>query len=46
VGKGSLIGAGSTITKDVPADALAITRAEQKIIEGWVSRKRAKNQQK
>ena len=42
IGKGSLIGAGSTITKDVPADALAITRAEQKVIEGWVSRKRNK----
>ncbi|MCM2264229.1 MAG: bifunctional UDP-N-acetylglucosamine diphosphorylase/glucosamine-1-phosphate N-acetyltransferase GlmU [Desulfuromonadales bacterium] len=42
IGKGSLIGAGSTITRDVPADALAITRAEQKVIEGWVSRKRNK----
>jgi bifunctional UDP-N-acetylglucosamine pyrophosphorylase/glucosamine-1-phosphate N-acetyltransferase len=40
IGKGSLIGAGSTITKDVPADALAITRAEQKNIEGWAARKR------
>jgi bifunctional UDP-N-acetylglucosamine pyrophosphorylase/glucosamine-1-phosphate N-acetyltransferase len=44
IGKGSLIGAGSTITRDVPPDALAITRAEQKNIEGWVSRKRAKKQ--
>jgi bifunctional UDP-N-acetylglucosamine pyrophosphorylase/glucosamine-1-phosphate N-acetyltransferase len=43
IGKGSLIGAGSTITKDVPADALAITRAEQKVVEGWAARKRAKN---
>jgi bifunctional UDP-N-acetylglucosamine pyrophosphorylase/glucosamine-1-phosphate N-acetyltransferase len=42
VGRGSLIGAGSTITKDVPADALAISRAEQKTIEGWAARKRAK----
>jgi bifunctional UDP-N-acetylglucosamine pyrophosphorylase/glucosamine-1-phosphate N-acetyltransferase len=42
VGRGSLIGAGSTITKDVPADALAISRAEQKIVEGWAARKRAK----
>ena len=45
IGKGSLIGAGSTITKDVPADSLAITRAEQKVIEGWVSSKRAKNRE-
>jgi bifunctional UDP-N-acetylglucosamine pyrophosphorylase/glucosamine-1-phosphate N-acetyltransferase len=42
IGRGSLIGAGSTITKDVPADALAITRADQKNIEGWAARKRAK----
>jgi bifunctional UDP-N-acetylglucosamine pyrophosphorylase/glucosamine-1-phosphate N-acetyltransferase len=42
IGKGSLIGAGSTITKDVPPDALALSRTEQKIIEGWAARQRAK----
>jgi bifunctional UDP-N-acetylglucosamine pyrophosphorylase/glucosamine-1-phosphate N-acetyltransferase len=42
IGRGSLIGAGSTITRDVPADALAITRAEQKVVEGWAARKRNK----
>ncbi|WP_305043476.1 bifunctional UDP-N-acetylglucosamine diphosphorylase/glucosamine-1-phosphate N-acetyltransferase GlmU [Geoalkalibacter sp.] len=42
IGRGSLIGAGSTITKDVPPDALALSRAEQKIIDGWAARKRAK----
>ena len=35
VGKGATIGAGSTITKDVPADALAISRARQTSIKGW-----------
>ena len=40
VGKGALIGAGSTITKNVPAYALALCRAEEKVIEGWVARKR------
>jgi bifunctional UDP-N-acetylglucosamine pyrophosphorylase/glucosamine-1-phosphate N-acetyltransferase len=40
VGKGALIGAGSTITKNVPPYALAVCRAEQKTIEGWVARKR------
>jgi bifunctional UDP-N-acetylglucosamine pyrophosphorylase / glucosamine-1-phosphate N-acetyltransferase len=45
VGKGSLIGAGSTITRDVPADALAISRAEQKVIEGWAARKRKKREE-
>ncbi|WP_415238630.1 bifunctional UDP-N-acetylglucosamine diphosphorylase/glucosamine-1-phosphate N-acetyltransferase GlmU [Seleniivibrio woodruffii] len=37
VGKGALVAAGSTITKDVPADALGITRAKQQNMEGWVS---------
>jgi bifunctional UDP-N-acetylglucosamine pyrophosphorylase/glucosamine-1-phosphate N-acetyltransferase len=46
IGRGSLVAAGSTITKDVPADALAITRAEQKIVEGWAARNRQKKQKK
>ncbi len=40
VGDGALVAAGSTITKDVPADALAIERAEQRISEGWAARYR------
>ena len=39
VKKGSTIGAGSTITKDVPEDALAISRSKQKTIRGWKQRK-------
>jgi bifunctional UDP-N-acetylglucosamine pyrophosphorylase/glucosamine-1-phosphate N-acetyltransferase len=42
IGKGSYIGAGSTITKDVPPDALAISRTSQKNIEGWARKKREK----
>jgi bifunctional UDP-N-acetylglucosamine pyrophosphorylase/glucosamine-1-phosphate N-acetyltransferase len=42
VGSGSLIAAGSTITQDVPPDSLAISRSEQKNVEGWAARKRAK----
>ncbi len=42
IGRGSLIAAGATITRDVPADALAIARVEQKIVEGWAARNRAK----
>ena len=38
VGNGSTIGAGSTITKDVPGGALAISRARQKNIRGWSKR--------
>jgi bifunctional UDP-N-acetylglucosamine pyrophosphorylase/glucosamine-1-phosphate N-acetyltransferase len=40
VGKNSYIGSGSTITRDVPPDSLAVSRGKQKIIKGWVSRKK------
>src|SRR5688572_25948695 len=40
IGRGAYVGAGSTITKDVPPDALALTRAPQKIVEGWARRRR------
>ncbi len=40
IGRNSLIGAGSTITKDVPADSLAIARTVQKNIEGWAKKNR------
>ncbi len=42
IGRNSLIGAGSTITKDVPADSLAISRSEQKVVEGWALKKKPK----
>ncbi|MFH0799348.1 MAG: bifunctional UDP-N-acetylglucosamine diphosphorylase/glucosamine-1-phosphate N-acetyltransferase GlmU [Pseudomonadota bacterium] len=42
IGRGSVIGAGSVITKDVPADSLAVTRAEQKNIKGWAKKRRGK----
>lgn len=35
VGKRAYVGAGSTITKDVPAAALGIARGRQTNIEGW-----------
>ncbi len=35
IGSNSLIAAGSTITKDVPSDSLALSRTQQKVIEGW-----------
>ncbi|SFD73018.1 UDP-N-acetylglucosamine pyrophosphorylase /glucosamine-1-phosphate N-acetyltransferase [Lentibacillus persicus] len=44
VGKGSYVAAGSTITKDVPEDALSIARSRQANKEGYASRIR--NQKK
>jgi bifunctional UDP-N-acetylglucosamine pyrophosphorylase / glucosamine-1-phosphate N-acetyltransferase len=40
VGDGAQTAAGSTITKDVPPDALAIERSEQRTIPGWAARRR------
>ncbi|MDR2957550.1 MAG: bifunctional UDP-N-acetylglucosamine diphosphorylase/glucosamine-1-phosphate N-acetyltransferase GlmU [Coriobacteriales bacterium] len=39
VGAGTVTGAGSTITRDVPDGALSLERAEQRIIRGWVARR-------
>ena len=36
IGRNAYIGAGSTITKDVPAKALAVARARQFVKEDWV----------
>ncbi len=42
VGRKAYVGAGSTITKDVPAGALAIARARQVVKTGWVADREAK----
>ena len=40
IGDGSYVGSGSVVTKDVPADSLAVGRAKQVIKEGWAKRLR------
>ncbi|HEV8376626.1 MAG TPA: bifunctional UDP-N-acetylglucosamine diphosphorylase/glucosamine-1-phosphate N-acetyltransferase GlmU [Candidatus Polarisedimenticolia bacterium] len=39
VKRGAYVGAGSTITKDVPAYSLAIARGRQVVVEGWAKKK-------
>ena len=41
VGKGAYVAAGSSITDDVPADALAIARGRQQNKAGWAAARRA-----
>ena len=36
IGRGATIGAGSTITKDAPAEALTLSRAKQVTVPGWI----------
>jgi bifunctional UDP-N-acetylglucosamine pyrophosphorylase/glucosamine-1-phosphate N-acetyltransferase len=40
VGRGAYVAAGSSITEDVPADALGIARARQVNREGWAARRK------
>jgi len=42
VGEGAFVAAGSTVSEDVPADALALERSGRKILSGWASKFRAR----
>ena len=49
VGRDAYVGSGTTVTKDVPRGALALTRVKQVNVEGWADRFReaqAKRKQK
>ena len=41
IGKHAYVGAGSVITHDVPDDALAVERNQQRNVDGWALRRRA-----
>ncbi len=42
VGDDAYIGAGTTVTRDVPAGHLVVSRVPQREVPGWVSRRRAR----
>ena len=42
VGDDAYVGAGTTVTKDVPPGALAVSRVPLRVVEGWTARKRKK----
>ena len=42
IGEGAYVGAGSTITKDVPPGALAVARGKQVTKAGWAARRKQK----
>ena len=42
IGDGAYVAAGSTITEDVPSDALALGRARQVVKDGWAKNKKGK----
>lgn len=42
IGRDAYVGAGSSITEDVPAGSLAVARGRQVVKEGWVARQKEK----
>jgi bifunctional UDP-N-acetylglucosamine pyrophosphorylase/glucosamine-1-phosphate N-acetyltransferase len=43
IGRDAYVGSGTTVTKDVPRNALALTRVKQVNVEGWAERWREAN---
>ncbi len=44
IGREGYVAAGSTITQNVPDEALAVARERQRNIEGWVARRRSREE--
>jgi bifunctional UDP-N-acetylglucosamine pyrophosphorylase/glucosamine-1-phosphate N-acetyltransferase len=44
IGPGAVIGAGSVVTKNVPADALVVARGEETVKDGWATEFRARKE--
>jgi bifunctional UDP-N-acetylglucosamine pyrophosphorylase/glucosamine-1-phosphate N-acetyltransferase len=42
VGRGATLGAGTTLTKDAPPDALTVSRAKQMTLPGWARPQKVK----
>ncbi len=42
VGDDAYVGAGTTVTRDVPAGALVVSRVPQRVVPGWTARFRAR----
>lgn len=42
IGRGAIVGAGSTLSKDIPEDSLAVERSKAKVFEDWATEFREK----
>ncbi len=46
IGEGAYIAAGTTVTKNIPSNALAVSRVKQQNLSGWASRRKVKSKNK